>query len=193
MLPLLAPLVLKAAEAVPGLLGLLKGHKAEAVADRVLTAAKSIAGVEEPAAAVEKIAQDPELLKMWVVETNKVVVAEMQADLESLRIVNDTMRAETSSNDPVVRWWRPAFGYIVAASWGWLFFSVGDLLMSKPETAPGVLNALAALFPMWGVALTVLGVSVRERSKDKARQAGIEPPALLDLLPGLKGPASRNR
>lgn len=190
MLPLLVPLVLKAAEAVPGLLGLLKGNKAEAVADQVLTAAKSIAGVDDPQVAVEKVSQDPELLKLWIVEANKVTVTELQTDLEALRVVNDTMRAEIASNDPVVRWWRPYFGYVVGTSWGWLFYSVGDLLMNHPEAAPGVINALAALFPMWGVALAVLGVAVRERSRDKARKAGVEPPSFLNIFSRAKAPGS---
>lgn len=179
MLPILVPLILKAAEAVPGLLGLMKGNKAEAVAHQVLDAAKTIAGIDDGQAAVEKVAQDPELLKLWIVEANKVTVAELEADLGALRLVNETMRAEAASNDPVVRWWRPYYGYIFATSWGWLVYCIGSLLLEHPEQAPSAINAIGVLFPMFGVAMAVLGIAVRERSKDKALKAGVERPSLF--------------
>lgn len=191
MLPIILPIAFKLAEMVPGLIGMMKGDKAAAVAERVVTVAKTIAGVEEPQAAVDKVMQDPELLKLFVVETNKVVVAEFEAENEALRTVNATMQAEAKSEDPFVRRWRPFFGYVVAISWGWLMTAAGLVIVMEPEKAAGMLNGLASLSTMWGVALTVLGLAVHSRSKDKRVAAGIPTPSIFDSALQVIRPASQ--
>ena len=187
-IPLAIGFALKAAEHVPGLFRMLKGDKAGSIAEKVVRAAKTFAGDDDPETAVETVMRDPELLKLWITETNQVVVADLEAETEQLRAINATMQAETRSDDPFVRRWRPFFGYVVAVSWGCLMFSAGWVIVDDPAKAPSVLSAIGALTGMWGIALAVLGVSVYQRSKDKQTNIGMAAPGLFgSALKPLKG------
>ncbi len=42
--------------------------------------------------------------------------------------------------------------------------------------AAGIVSGVAALMPMWGVALSVLGINIVKRSQDKAVAAGAGQP-----------------
>jgi len=185
-LPILIPLALKAAEAVPGLLRILKGDdkaRAATVAEKVVGAAKAIAGIEDPEQAVDAVQADPELLKLWVVESHKVLLAELEAETEQLRVVNETMRAEVQSEDPWVRRWRPIYGYQVGLSWSAFMAALCVVLVRMADKVAdpvlylsAVTNVITASMPLWGFALTVLGLAVRARTRDKEIRAGALPP-----------------
>ncbi len=147
---------------------------------------------------MNKLKQDPSMLlnfKLRELETNKdVLIAYEQAKVQQLKIVNETMRNESNSNDGFVRRWRPFYGYAVAISWfvqmtGFTIMFVYTSIKS-PENLANVVQQFAvlsgSLISLWGIALAVLGVSVHKRSLDK--QTGIEKQAkgLLGKLMGGK-------
>lgn len=98
--------------------------------------------------------------------------AELLADRDRIDAVNETIRAELASPSGYRAGWRPAFGYLLAISWGWVMFAIGFLLIERPADAPAAITAVANLFPMWSVALAVVGVSVIKRTEDKRVAAG---------------------
>jgi len=127
-----------------------------------------------------------------IAEANRHI--EAMASLETaearaaLAEINATIRAETQAGDAYTRRWRPTLGYIVAIAWGAQMLGASYVIVAYPETAAAVLGALAQLFPMWSVALGVLGVAVIKRSDDKRLAAGHAPaPGLGDWLAGALG------
>ncbi|QDP60311.1 3TM-type holin [uncultured Alcanivorax sp.] len=99
----------------------------------------------------------------------------LEAETAKLGHVNKTMRAEAASNDGYVRRWRPTFGYLAAISWALQSVAIAWSFVWAPEQAGQVSQAIAALTPMWGFALAVLGISVHKRSQDKQVAAGQQP------------------
>lgn len=103
---------------------------------------------------------------------------EKMAEIESaeartaLEQVNLTMRAEAGSADPFVRRWRPMFGYCVALTWAGQTAALLYVVVATPEYAAEIMDAVAGLSVMWGVALSVLGINVVKRSDDKAVATG---------------------
>ena len=138
-------------------------------------------GVDDnPDAVMAKLQSDPEAIlkyKLSEIETNRDVIIEAQkVEVKKLQIVNDTYRVEINSGDPFVRRWRPFYGYCVAVSWliqmlGFTFV-FGFVAITDPGNLAAVIQQFAvlsgSLMALWGIALTVLGVSVHQRSKDKA-------------------------
>lgn len=118
---------------------------------------------------------------------------------EGFRQVNATMRAEYQSEDPYVRRWRPTWGYITAYSWAAeaaviciaVLFACGLAAAGKPGNAnvllAGLTDLINAMTMMWGIALTVLGVAVTARSRDKAIAAGETPPTMFGAITSLIG------
>ncbi|RTR01952.1 3TM-type holin [Halomonas nitroreducens] len=92
-----------------------------------------------------------------------------------------TMRAELEHDGVYKSGWRPALGWVFAASLGGLagvmVYAIGrePTLVSDPEFT----GMLAWLFVTMGAAL---GINVRERSKDKARRAGHRPARFMDAI-----------
>lgn len=125
--------------------------------------------------------------------------AEAMARIQALQVqaqqTGQTMRVEYGSTDPYVRRWRPTWGYVSAGAWAFEALAIGAGLIGGTVAAltghtseaqillaamPAIIGAMAAL---WSIALAVLGVSVRARSRDKAVQAGQDPgPSLIDAL-----------
>ncbi len=141
--------------------------------------AKQLGVDNDPEMVLSKLQQDPDAISKYKIaelETNKeIVIAFEQACTERLRIVNQTMRIETNSFDAFVRRWRPFYGYCVALSWfvqmtGFTLVFVWVAIKNPKELASIVTQFAVlsgALVTLWGIALAVLGVSVRSRSKDK--------------------------
>ena len=137
----------------------------------------SIFGVE---AAPDKVgaalAADPRsAVKLREVElAHKAQLTRMVLAAETAKLteINRTMRAETRSDDAYVRRWRPTFGYAVALAWTAQMGAMTWAIIVTPALAGGVISAMGSLSMMWGVALSVLGVAVHQRSKDKAIAAG---------------------
>lgn len=157
--------------------------------------AKKIAGAlgteETPEAIEQYLKENPKAMleaRMAELETDRdIAVAAFEARTKQLEIINETMRAETNSDDAYVRRWRPTYGYMVAISWfiqmtGFtiLFVYMG---IKQPSELAKVIQQLAlfggTLMSLWTVALAVLGVSVHERSKEKRDQ---KPKGILGTL-----------
>jgi len=111
--------------------------------------------------------------------------AELESDerKHALQQQHVTMQAELASNDGFVRRWRPTFGYTVCFSWAVLFLGLFISMVFYPEKAADVVNAVVALTPLFGFALSILGISIHKRSLDKQVAAGIQP---VGILQGLK-------
>lgn len=139
----------------------------------------NLLGVEESPQSVLDALSDPaavERLKISEIEANeKIQLAYLASETERLKAVNLTMRNEANSFDPFVRRWRPFYGYCLAVTWTiqmiMTTYYIGDAL-TNPEidfataVAP-LMSVYTILAGMWTVALTVLGVSVHNRTKDK--------------------------
>ena len=111
-------------------------------------------------------------------------MAELEAEHAKTAIaeVNETFRAEVKGDDPYVRRWRPTFGYAVALTWCLQVAGLVYAIVARPEQAAAIVGAMDSLTIIWGVALSVLGVSVVKRSADKAAAAGAAPTGALAAL-----------
>lgn len=177
----------KAAPVVGTLLG---GPAGGAVGGLVASAL----GVEEdPDKVMEALKSDPEaLVKIKQLELEHAaelrrlaIQAERQRlEAETARItqVNETMRAELASGDRFKSYWRPLFGYFVAASWLLQVVAIVYVSVAEPTEAPRIINAIASTSTMWGVALAVLGVAVSQRSKDKKSLLGQPDDGLMSAI-----------
>ena len=171
---------------VGGLLGGLVGH------------ALGLGGKPTPDQIGSAIDADPEGSKAKLLQLQNEH-AETMARIEALQTqaqqTGQTMRVEYGSSDPYVRRWRPTWGYVSAAAWaiealaivGVLIGGTIAALRGNGQTAQILLGAmpaiLGAMSALWAIALAVLGVSITQRSKDKALQAGHLPtPGLLQTL-----------
>lgn len=164
---------------IPSLAGLLGGDKAETVAARVVPAVQALTGATEPDAAVAALKADPTLLLQAQKLVSDTLLAMEREETERLRVINQTMQAEANSTDPYVRRWRPHFGYVM--SWAWagqtvaicvavigatVAAALGQPLLAE-KLLSGVAELVSSLTVQWAVALTVVGVSVAQRGKDK--------------------------
>lgn len=173
-------IVAKSAPLVGGLLG----GPAGAAAGQLVASAL---GTEPTPAAVNAALADPEsAIKLRALELDhKTELTRLNLEAETARLgeINQTMRSEVASNDPYVRRWRPTYGYAAAITWALqmvgLTAIVGIVAVGSPAQAPAVISALAALLGplmvLWGVALSILGVSISKRSQDKQVAAGQVP------------------
>jgi hypothetical protein len=82
--------------------------------------------------------------------------------------INESLRAEIASEDKYVRRMRPTFGYIIAATWAAQMLAVAFVILENPEKAPVLLNALSSLDTIWTVGLSVLGIYIYKRSREKS-------------------------
>lgn len=155
----------------------------------------SALGVENtPQAIKQELKNNPEaLVKLKQLEfenqvqLKKIVLehASLESEERKLWVVQQhaTMQAELASNDPWVRRWRPTFGYAVCAAWCLLFFGLAYAMVVHPTVAAELVGSVVALTPLFGIALSVLGISIHKRSVDKQVQAGKEP---VGIVAGLK-------
>lgn len=168
-----------AAEFAPSLLGMLFGDKAEKAAETVTEVARRVTGAEDADAVVAALKADPDMALRFRQQTDAAALAIYQEDTKRLAEVNATMRAEAGSQDAYVRRWRPTMGYAVTFAFVTIVLAGAYAIYQRPEDAASVIGALMAIIAM---ALGVLGVAVRERSKDKQVAAGITPTGIVDLL-----------
>jgi 3-oxoacyl-(acyl-carrier-protein) synthase len=96
--------------------------------------------------------------------------------------VNSSLRAEIASNDPYVRRMRPTFGYIMAATWAAQMLAIAVVMIDSPAEAAQIMAGLANLSTIWTVGLSVLGVYVYQRSREKTNYS-----ASLSPLTGFLG------
>ena len=149
------------------------------------------------------VTHDPEAAqKLAALEVEKKYELErMYVDLSRVQIqeTNQTMRTELNNQDSFVSRWRPTFGYQIAYAWAAMIYGMIaltgiSLLLEigstytgvKAGTTTAVVKALAelvgAMAPLWVVALSVLGINIKQRSNDKQVQAGLKPVSLFESL-----------
>lgn len=147
----------------------------------------SALGVEESPEAVSKeLKNNPEaraklekLEKQHTQEMRRMVLA---AETNRLESINKTMRAEAQASDGYVRRWRPTFGYLCALAWAAQSGAVAWIIVSSPSEAATAVEAVSALTPMWGIALSILGINVSARSRDKRVAAGQDGRGMAERL-----------
>lgn len=187
-LPLI-PIAMTLAQFAPGIARWLGGDTAGDIAQKAVSVANTITGLDSPEQAAAAIAGDPALQLEYQRAMAPIVIAELEAESRKLETVNETMRAEMASGDPYVRRWRPAWGYITAGAWLLQSLAIGGAvaggvvatLDGNSESARALLNGAAdlisSLTAQWAFALAVLGVNVTSRSRDKQVAAGQNPDA----------------
>jgi hypothetical protein len=104
-------------------------------------------------------------------EMTRLEVGERTA---AVAAINETIRAEITSEDKYVRRMRPTFGYLMAFTWAAQMFGLAYVIVFETAKAGFVLNAMGNLSAIWAVGLSVLGIYVYKRSEDK-KTAGYDP------------------
>jgi hypothetical protein len=161
--------------------------KAEDVANQVVGLAKTVAGKDDGSAALAAIKADPALALQFQQSWMAHELGMYQEETKRLDLINQTMRAESGSNDAYVRRMRPTFGYVLAASWGSLMLAITYRIIFNPAQLADMIDSVAKLQGMWEVALSVLGIYLYKRSTDKSVAAtGKHPAPILSLTKGAK-------
>jgi len=167
---------------VPQLLRWAGKDNAAEVADKAVKAVNVITGKESLEDGMEAIKANPDLLLKYQQTMNDVIIHQLDADTRALEAVNATMRAEYGSDDNYTKRWRPTMGYAVTIAWFLQMASISLTIVKDPTLAATVINAMAQLTALWGVALAILGVAVVKRSEDKQTAAGFEPAGIMGAL-----------
>ena len=167
---------------VPQLLRWAGKDNAAAVADQAVKAVNVITGKESLDDGMEAIKANPELLLKYQQTMNEVIVHQLDAETRQLEAVNATMRAEYATDDNFTRRWRPMMGYAVTLTWSLQMSALSWVIVTNPAQAALVINSMAQLTALWGVALAVLGVAVVKRSEDKQTSAGFEPAGIIGSI-----------
>lgn len=185
----------------------ISGDDGERTAQQIADVACAVTGVQNPKEAVQRVQDDPEAQRRFVLEVQKLELEFYRAETARLDSVNQTMRAELGVGADVANgWqfalallksgWRPFWGYVSAVVWGIFIVGILWLLADVVKTsglagvAPVVTalsQVISALMPIFMMALTVLGVAVWKRSSDKKTLGGPEqkasPAGMLEKLP----------
>lgn len=184
---------------------LIGGERGEKIAATVVDAAQRVTGAPSGDAALDALRQDPAMAAKLQSELIVLERDELAAETERLRIVNATMQADAASADPYVRRWRPTWGYVTAYAWAAqvgatvLAMVAAAIMAMMGDAAKGatLLTAVAGLweasFASWGIALTVLGLQVHARSRDKLTAGGGGQPGILQSLAAGLGSRVRGR
>lgn len=176
-------LALGLSELIPAIVGWFGNEDDAETANKIIDVAKSVAGINNAMSAVEDIKNNPSLHIEFKKAMQPIIISRLEENTKRLQATNETMRAEYASKSWYISGWRPTFGYIVAFSWLFMMVALGLTIISEPAKAPAIINAMASLSFMWGIALAVLGVNVQQRSKDKQLAAGQAPvPGILSTL-----------
>lgn len=93
--------------------------------------------------------------------------------------VNQSLRAEISSEDVYVRRMRPTFGYLMAFTWTLQMTGLAYVMVFRTEEALSVLGAMDALAAIWAMGLSVMGIYFYKRSEEKRTGAGVFPMPVL--------------
>ncbi len=161
------------AKASPVIGTALGGPVGGLIGSGVRVAAEMLTGESEPEAVIANLTGNPELLAQLEEKSIELERTRLIEETKRLQSVNETMRAETQSEDPYVRRWRPTWGYVTCLVWGAQGLALAWVIGDAPEKAPAVISAMAAMTGIWAIALAVLGVSIWKRSDDKKVKAGL--------------------
>ncbi len=116
---------------------------------------------------VDEAIKKEEISKDSLVELEKIKHIEADLDAKTLNSIHQTIRAEMSSSDKFIRFWRPLFGYSVAVAWFLNIATICYIVITDKTHAAQIIIALTETTSLWGVALGVLGVSVVKSNQDK--------------------------
>lgn len=134
---------------------------------------------------------DPARLAAAEEEARKRLSVELAHDGRVLAEINRSLRAEIGSADPYVRRMRPTFGYIMAVTWAAQMGAIAYVIVADPANAGEVVAAMASLGTIWTVGLSVLGIYVYKRSREKeiaaAGEFGQGSTVLGDILSRIGG------
>ena len=147
-------------------------------------ASKALAEVDS---AIEGHRIDPETIALAHAHALKVLELELVHDGQVLAEINRTIRVEAISGDAYVRRMRPTFGYIMALTWAAQMRAVARVIATNPAEAAAVIAGLASLGTIWTVGLSVLGIYVYKRSREKELAQGAESAGVASALAGLVG------
>lgn len=128
------------------------------------TASKALEKVDE---ALRSGQITPEQLAEANRHTEKMAQMEIENENTHLEQINQSLRAEISSEDPYVRRMRPTFGYLMAITWGAQMLGIAYVIIFDTDKAGAVMAAMGNLSAIWAVGLSVLGIYVYKRSADK--------------------------
>ncbi|MDB5653444.1 MAG: hypothetical protein JWQ94_1057 [Tardiphaga sp.] len=165
-------------------LGTALGGPLGGVAGEIL--AKAIGATAPTPAAVQAqlAATDPNRLAEAEAQWAQMIQAEAETQRVAISETQQTIRAEIASDDPVQKWWRPAYAFELtiecAALWTVLMheFWTGDI-----QTINALVNATALLVTYWGFRFGVLGVYISGRTREKVSAVtGQDAPGVIERL-----------
>lgn len=183
----------------PSIVSLFRGKDEKGkndIANDVINIAKTVVGVDDEEQALQALKTDPELATRFREQVLEYHVQMRELDVQQLETVNKTMRMEYQVGGNVKNFWqfllafwksgwRPYWGWISGTSFGAIFLGMLALIWRAIDIKEGTVdvtgavqltNGLATLIgsatTLFGIALVVLGVSIRERSKDKRSAQG---------------------
>lgn len=156
---------------VAPLLGTALGGPAGSLAGGLI--AQALGVDERPDAVAQALQTDPDAaIKLRTVESNNATELRrcmIEAETTRLAEINKTMRAELAADGWFRTGWRPLIGYVVALGIGSVLAGIAYALFKEPAKAPELVeNAIMVIVS----AAAILGVNIRERSKDKANMLG---------------------
>lgn len=179
------------AKFAPMIAGWFGGDDAEETANKVVTVAKQVTGMDDESKAMSAIHNDPALQIQFQQAMNPIIIAKLDAETKQQAEINTTMRAELTSKSLFKSGWRPLLGWTIAINFGALMSAIVAVILygafKEPKVIAEFITALSALMGtltvIWSMALAVLGVNVSKRSQDKALAAGHPPqPNVLSSL-----------
>lgn len=181
--------VVKYAPAIASALG---GPAAGGIAAGASSMVSGLLGVEDSPAGLVAATQDPEKRKELIRLNNEhrerfermrleAEAAEAAEKTARLAETQKTIRAELKHEGWFKSGWRPATGWVFAASVGG-FVAVMAYSLTQDPSMIGDPDFVAMVAWVFGTMGAALGINIRERSKDKARQVGAEPSSFMDRI-----------
>ncbi|WP_016854777.1 3TM-type holin [Halomonas smyrnensis] len=188
--------VTEIAKYAPAVATAIGGPSAGGVTAGAARMVTSALGVEDSPAGLVAATQDEEK-RAELIRLNN----EHRRELEKMRIdaeaadaaektarlveTQKTMRAELQADGWFKSGWRPGLGWIFCGSLGSIAGVLAYTIAQDPTvvTDPEFSGMLVWIVGTMGAAL---GINVRERSKDKARQAGQRPASFLNSLSSIR-------
>ena len=171
--------------AVAPLAGSLLGGPAGGAVGGLVAAALGVKNT--PDAVAQAVVSDPAAaVKLHTLEREherEMRTLQLEAETARIKEVNTTMRAELQHDGWFKSGWRPMIGWVVAFSFGALMLALVYAILKSPATASEVVTSATVIITMM---LAVLGVNIKQRSNDKARQVGVEPVGLLQAILGTR-------
>jgi hypothetical protein len=166
------------------LLGTALGDPLGGVAGEIL--AKAVGSVTLTPATVQAAlpAADPTKLAEAEAHWADMIRAEAETQRAAIGETQATIRAWIASDDPLQRWWRPAYALELtvecAAPWCVLMheFWTGDI-----QTINALVNATPLLVTYWGFRFGVLGVYISGRTRETVSAlTGQDAPGMVEKL-----------